>query len=635
MNERTGRPPRTWLRLLGAVLALLTLGLVLAGATVDRWFFSVTHPGTFDPTAAPPAPDYADPSSWAALPELDDAADVALPEHPAVDQRDRDAAHADVFYIHPTTWLGGSWNGPIDDPAVIEATERGGTLIQASAFNGCCAVYAPRYRQAHGHAFVRPSADGDAAVDVAAADLDAAFTAFLGRIGQRPFLIAGHSQGAALGARLIRERVASTGLVDRLVVAYLVGGPLRAEDVGLPVCRSSEQTGCVAAWNARGPAYEANGFEFDADDPGTMRDRLCVNPLSWRADEIHVPANAHLGAVFFDTPEPAVLPEFADAQCRDGALVLTTAGDLQRDIPSKVLLWLMGPDNYHPVEYQLYYLDLRRNAATRVDAWWTRWGGQSPQEREVDLGHLLEGVDPGDATFVLFDPIAGTITRHNPERARTRFLPASTYKIPHTLIALETGVASGADFELPFDESLRPERGFWADAWSRDHTLRSALQSSAYWYFQEIARRVGPERMQRYLDQFDYGNRSMGGGLDQFWLHGGLRISADEQVRFLERFLAGELGVSERSTRILREILVLEQQDGVRISGKTGTVDVTPTRELLWVVGFVERGERTVYFALKVEGEQAWERWGDPEARLGLVKSLLRELDVLPEETTE
>jgi beta-lactamase class D len=136
--------------------------------------------------------------------------------------------------------------------------------------------------------------------------------------------------------------------------------------------------------------------------------------------------------------------------------------------------------------------------------------------------------------------------------------------------------------------------------------------------------------MQHYLDQFEYGNKSMAGGLDQFWLHGDLRISPDEQVRFLRRLYSGELGVSGRSTKILKDLLVLEDSGDSRLSGKTGTVGITPGRELAWLVGYVERGKRVFFFALNVEGEEVWERWGQPEDRMELVRSILRELSVLP-----
>lgn len=345
-----------------ALLAVMGMGL----ATMDRWLFEVLDPGPFDASATPTAPDYAAPESWAALPETSDGADVSLPELSAVAPGD---APADVFYVHPTTWVGEAWNAPLSDPAIAEATERGGTLIQASVFNGCCAVYAPRYRQANGRAFVQPSEQGHRAIDLAYADIAAAFEVFLKRQSPRPYIVAAHSQGAVLAARLLRERIAGTKLQQRLVAAYLPGGPIRAETVGgVPSCDTPSQIGCVAAWNARGPSFVPNGFEYDAANPATMEGRLCVNPISWRTDGAHALAEHNAGAVFFDTPAPILKPAFADAQCVDGTLLVTVMGDPERDMMSKLLLWTMGPDNYHPIEYQLFYASLRRNAAERVAA---------------------------------------------------------------------------------------------------------------------------------------------------------------------------------------------------------------------------------------------------------------------------
>ena len=118
---------------IAAAVTVVTVGVAIA--TMDRWLMAALHPGPFDPEATPAAPDYAQDRAWAALPDVEDGADVALDELPAIARED---ATADVFYLHPTTWLGGAWNGPWDDPAVIEATHRGGTSIQGSVFNGCC-----------------------------------------------------------------------------------------------------------------------------------------------------------------------------------------------------------------------------------------------------------------------------------------------------------------------------------------------------------------------------------------------------------------------------------------------------------------------------------------------------------------
>src|SRR5262249_27804609 len=98
------------------------------------------------------------------------------------------------------------WNAPTDEPALNEATDRVATGIQASAFNGCCSVYAPRYRQANGTAFTHPSPDGGRAIALAYTDVHRAFEEFNSRRGAgRPFILAGHSQGTVLAERLLHE----------------------------------------------------------------------------------------------------------------------------------------------------------------------------------------------------------------------------------------------------------------------------------------------------------------------------------------------------------------------------------------------------------------------------------------------
>ncbi len=362
-----------WSRVLAGGVVGVVSCVALSLFTLDRWLYVALDPGPFDPSASPPAPDYEEPSSWAALPTLEEEADVSLPELPAAD---RGAARADVFFVHPTTSVAKRWNAPIDDPAVLQATARGATLIQASAFNACCAVHAPRYRQASGKAFVDPSPDGDRAIDLAYADVAAAFVSFLARRGEgRPFVLASHSQGTVLAARLLREKIWGKPPGEQLVAAYLIGGPITRKTIGedIPVCASEEQWGCVVAWNARGPRFQGNPLDFkDPQAPGPpdpKAQRICVNPLTWTNDGSAAPASRNAGALFFDAEVPKVLPAFADAACRDGNVWITQMGDMPaRDLASGLLLWTIGPDNYHPIEYQLYYVNLRKNAVRRVEA---------------------------------------------------------------------------------------------------------------------------------------------------------------------------------------------------------------------------------------------------------------------------
>jgi len=222
----------------------------------------------------------------------------------------------------------------------------------------------------------------------------------------------------------------------------------------------------------------------------------------------------------------------------------------------------------------------------------------------TELGDVFQGLD---ATFVLYDRTSGRLRRYDAERAAVRFSPCSTFKIPNSLIALESGVVDGADTSKAWNEKKHPcdlerqgkER---CDTLSRDHTLRSALKNSVVWYYQEIATEVGEPAMQRYVDVFDYGNRDLTGGVDRFWLSSSLLISADEQIAFLRRFYDGKLG-SARNTEVVKDILVVEETETYRLSAKTG-MGLTPQgRPLGWWVGYVERGDRVYFFALNVEAD--------------------------------
>lgn len=332
--------------------------VVVAAMTPDAPFADV-----------PPAPDYADPAAWTALPDRDDAADATLPDAPVAT-----APRADAFYVHPTSYVGPAWVAPVGDTKLNADTDRVATRIQASAFNGCCAVWGPRYRQANGTAFFAPSAEGARARDVAYTDVRTAFHHFLAkRDPSRPFAIAGHSQGAILATRLLVEEIAGTPLREKLVAAYLLGAPLtvatlRRDAPDVPVCDTPTQTGCVVAWNARSAAYVPGELEAVEVD-GAGGPRVCVNPLTWTVDG-EADASRHGGAVFLDADPPRTFPTFTGARCVDGTLVVEPTAKAPRDLPSKVLDHVLGDGNYHPIEVQMFWRDLRTNATERVEAWW-------------------------------------------------------------------------------------------------------------------------------------------------------------------------------------------------------------------------------------------------------------------------
>jgi beta-lactamase class D len=235
-----------------------------------------------------------------------------------------------------------------------------------------------------------------------------------------------------------------------------------------------------------------------------------------------------------------------------------------------------------------------------------------------DLSRHFVGIN---GTFVLLDGQTGKYIRYNPGRAGQRYPPCSTFKIPNTAIALESGVAPDPDYTLRYDPALKQQ-----GAWARDHSLRSAFATSAVWYYQEMARRVGANRMTELVRQFAYGNKDISGGIDRFWLGNSLRISADEQVRFLKRFYERRLGLSESTTRLTKEIMVAEEGAGWRLSAKTGACPASADEVAMWYVGYVEKGNEVFYFALQLGDRE----YGDLfSQRIPKAKAILTELGIL------
>lgn len=236
-------------------------------------------------------------------------------------------------------------------------------------------------------------------------------------------------------------------------------------------------------------------------------------------------------------------------------------------------------------------------------------------EREVAAGRELFAAARVEGVFVLRELGTGAQIVTDAALAGERELPASTFKIPNALIALERGVIAGADTMLKWDGEKR-----WSDAWNRDHTLASSLRDSVVWYFQELARRIGPAAMTASLRAFDYGNADIGGGIDRFWLDGALRISPREQVEFMARLHARALPVAPQHMALVELMITREQAPGWSWRGKTGLGD-HDGRAVGWLVGTVERDGMAWAYALMVRAPEA-----DMERIIPLRPRLAREL---------
>jgi beta-lactamase class D len=251
-----------------------------------------------------------------------------------------------------------------------------------------------------------------------------------------------------------------------------------------------------------------------------------------------------------------------------------------------------------------------------------------PPALPADAGERVARVLAGtESAFVLYDQAHDRYVRFDEARCRERFTPFSTFKIPNSAIGLETGVIQNPDALVRWDQAKHPPQSHWPEAWRRDHSLRSAFKASTVWFYQDMAVRIGPERMAKHVRQFGYGNQDTSGGIDQFWLASSLKISADEQVRFLRSFHAGKLGLSPRTTATVKDIMVQEKTPAFTLSAKTGGGPKSPDKGLGWYVGYVETRGNVYFFALNTDGP-SYDAIKDK--RIDLTKAALRAAGVLP-----
>jgi beta-lactamase class D len=238
--------------------------------------------------------------------------------------------------------------------------------------------------------------------------------------------------------------------------------------------------------------------------------------------------------------------------------------------------------------------------------------------------------------FLLQEMGKRDVERGPDEVCDLRVTPASTYKIPHALAALDAGVVRDENETIAYDGSDVP-----FDIWKRDHTLASAIRYSVVWFFQRIAERLGMDRERDYLRRLDFGNADPTSGLTSFWLGGSLLVSPEEELGFLLRLYRNELPVSDRAMSIVRHILIQPNNviasalgdqpfaspwpEGTTLAAKTGRARDGSGKEVRWLVGHVERGGREWVFVSGVVGGSDT----PPSAAIDLAASLLRDAGVL------
>jgi hypothetical protein len=308
-------------------------------------------PCAFEEVTPPPAPNYANENSWAALPNRHDAADI-LPSDTVKDGQA--TAAVDVFFIHPTTFIykDSMWNAAIDDATINERTDSAVLKNQASVFNGSGKIYAPRYRQAHLKSYFNVANGGRKAIYLAYTDVRRSFQYFLDNYNNgRPIIIASHSQGSTHATLLLQEFFDGTELSDQLVAAYLPGMPIRVDSFDyIPPCYAYDDIECFVSWCTFAKGHYPEVYDW------WYQGAVSTNPITWNCDSTYSDVNNHLGILYYNytfehSKTVSVSPE---------------NGILWMKKPKVWFRWFLWKKNYHVADYNLYWLNIRQNVRDRV-----------------------------------------------------------------------------------------------------------------------------------------------------------------------------------------------------------------------------------------------------------------------------
>jgi hypothetical protein len=331
------------------IVFLLQLSLLLTSCSPKNY----KGPVQYDLPAETHTPDYSKLYYWAAHPLKNDPSD----EVPIDLKNDVKDTLADVFFIHPTTYtdknLRMGWNADIDNEALNKKTDNSTILFQASVFNRCCRVFAPRYRQANLQAFFTSNKhESDAAFDTAYQDVKAAFEYYLKNYNRgRPIIIASHSQGTLHASRLLKEFFEGKALQKQLVCAYLVGLAVYTNYFSeLKPCEDSTSTGCIIGWRTFKEGYVSPAIARE------KRPSYVINPLTWTRDTAFAPAVLNKGGILRNFKK--LIPGLVHAQIHGNILWVNKPrffGDV-----------FLTMKNYHIADYNLFYENIRENAGIRV-----------------------------------------------------------------------------------------------------------------------------------------------------------------------------------------------------------------------------------------------------------------------------
>lgn len=225
-----------------------------------------------------------------------------------------------------------------------------------------------------------------------------------------------------------------------------------------------------------------------------------------------------------------------------------------------------------------------------------------------------------EGCFALMDNATGKFTVYNLSRYRdSSYLPASTFKIVNSLIGLQTGKISSDSMVIKWDGVKRR-----VEDWNKDLTMYEAFRVSAVNYYQEVARRIGKDTMQRWLDSLHYGTAKIKSAIDTFWLDNSLKITPDEELGLVKRLYFDQLPFFKSYQEVVKRAMLIENNANYRLGYKTGWGFRENGHAIGWVTGWVEENNHPYFFVLNIESpDPQFDMW---TVRMKMLKDILKQL---------
>ena len=231
-----------------------------------------------------------------------------------------------------------------------------------------------------------------------------------------------------------------------------------------------------------------------------------------------------------------------------------------------------------------------------------------------------------DGCFALMDNATGKFTVYNLSRYRdSSYLPASTFKIVNSLIGLQTGKIVNDSMVIPWDGITRSR-----EEWNKDLNMYEAFRVSAVPYYQEVARRIGKDTMQLWLDSLKYGVKDskekvlLTSAVDSFWLDNSIKITPDQQLGLVKRLYFDQLPFFKSYQEVVKRAMLFEDNANYRLGYKTGWGFSEKGHAIGWILGWIEENKHPYFFVLNLESPD--KNYDMGKVRLQMLKDILKQL---------